>query len=295
MYIFKESMFYLLVLILFGSVLIQLIKKNNSYKEGNWDKFVNTMTSVGNSVSSAFGGPTNCDDGGDKMKGSSDVNKCAGPQKGKAETECNAARERAKKGGTEAALNKLDINTDANKFVGRKVNEARSGYDKIADICKKFKGDEDVATNPDGTPKPPLQVKGNINISTPKQCKDLEPVVILPGASGVARDIVNLHVDSISKYLDELIAKLRAILNDLRNPQVKIGKIESSDPGTAPVFTLKGIEFKQVLDITVPQGFDGPQGLRGVEGVEKGGPDGPPGTKGNVGTWAFPEYHRNLM
>jgi hypothetical protein len=267
------QMFYLLVIILFLSVLTKVILRTKIIYEG----------------------VTDCNKGNAKLGRTQDVNKCARNEKRRAEGECNSAKERATKNSKLDDFAKLDTNSSDRRFVNDRVNATRSKLNSMADACRAFL--PDVVSPTGASPKEdkrPMELTGKITTvdGTPKPskpCPDPEPVVKLPDANVVASSITQLHVDTNTKYLDELTVKLNGILKDLEYPNINIGKIEKTTAGAMPIFILNGPPFKQNFSMTLPQGIDGKQGPRGPNGPNVGGPDGPMGIRGDNGIFAtFP-------
>ena len=65
---------------------------------------------------------------------------------------------------------------------------------------------------------------------------------------------------------------------------VRIGEVTTGDPGSEAAVTNSGDEHDAVLDITLPRGATGPQGLKGDTGAQgPKGDTGPQGAKGETG------------
>ena len=96
-------------------------------------------------------------------------------------------------------------------------------------------------------------------------------------------------------YLDALNAELDQILEDLSGTPhntltITENSIETAPYGTYPSFTITGPPLKQTLNMVVPNGAPGPNGLDGTIPGDYGnkGNRGTQGTSGSTGIWEIP-------
>lgn len=121
---------------------------------------------------------------------------------------------------------------------------------------------------------------GAVRITTNK-VKVLNQKETLFGGSATSEPTPSAFEQLVKIVLDVLATKLSTI---------RIGKIETGEPGTLAKVENVGTMSDAILDFTIPQGpqgIQGPRGIQGIQGVQgpEGiqGPRGEKGDKGDVG------------
>ena len=151
---------------------------------------------------------------------------------------------------------------NANQYCTNEINKYNS-----------WKTDEDIASNLPCIPEQSIE----------------------PGWNSTLTGYVVDWSNAALTYLDSLNAELDGILADLSgSPQNALtlteSTIQSAPYGTLPSFTITGLPLNQTLNIVIPNGAPGPNGLDGTMPGDYGnkGNRGTQGTTGNAGIWEIP-------